>query len=159
MAEQRTAKRKAVSGPEGDNEGFSAGERAAMKERVRELKGKSARGKAGAKQDGEAEVVAKFAELKEPDRAIAERIHALVKENAPQLTPRTWYGMPAYARDGKIVCFFQTSAKFGSRYSTLGFNDSARLDDGEMWPTAFAVLELTPDTEARIAELIKRAAG
>jgi len=139
-------------------DGFTQEERAAMKERGRELKAGAKRPKAG-KADGEADVMAKIAELPEPDRGIAERIHAIVKESAPALEPKTWYGMPAYARDGKVVVFFQGSSKFKTRYSTLGFNDPAQLDDGEMWPVAYALAELTPEVEARIAGLVKRAAG
>ncbi len=143
-------------------EGFTEDERAAMKERAQELKaGAKRRGstaKAG-KEDGESEVLTKIAELPEPDRAMAERIHAIVKESAPGLEPKTWYGMPAYARDGKVVCFFQGSGKFKTRYSTLGFNDPAQLDDGEMWPVAYALVELNSEVEARIAELVKKAAG
>jgi uncharacterized protein YdhG (YjbR/CyaY superfamily) len=132
---------------------FTAEERAAMKERARELK--AARSKA----EAEADVLAKIAEMPEADRAMAERIHAIVTATAPTLSPRTWYGMPAYASGGKVVCFFQSAAKFKSRYATFGFNDSANLDDGGMWPTAFALKELTAEGEARIAALVKRAVG
>jgi uncharacterized protein YdhG (YjbR/CyaY superfamily) len=132
--------------------GFTDEERAAMRERTRELKAARA-GKA----DGESEVLAKIAEMPKPDRAKAQRLHAIVKETAPDLTPRTWYGMPAYAKDGKVVCFFQSAQKFKTRYATLGFSDKANLDDGAMWPTAFALNELTADVEARIAALIKHA--
>jgi uncharacterized protein YdhG (YjbR/CyaY superfamily) len=131
---------------------FTAEERAAMKEYAEEKK----RQAAGA--DGEAEVLAKIAEMTPDDRKVAERIHAIVKKRAPGLTPRTWYGMPAYARDGQVVCFFQSAAKFKSRYGTLGFSDKARLDDGGMWPVAFAVKEWSKDVEARIGELVARAA-
>jgi len=137
---------------------FTADERAAMKERAKEVKAER-RGKASGKADPEADLLAKIAELPEADRMLAERVHAIVTEVAPQLTPRTWYGMPAYAEGGKVVCFFQAAAKFSSRYATLGFNDVARLDDGAMWPTAFAVVELGPAEEARIRELVARAAG
>jgi uncharacterized protein YdhG (YjbR/CyaY superfamily) len=130
---------------------FSAEERAAMKERARELKA------AGAKVDGESDVLAKIAEMEEPDRAMAERLHAIVMDSAPALSPRTWYGMPAYAKDGKVVCFFQSAQKFRARYATLGFSDKANLDDGTMWPTAFALTELTAASEARIGELVKQA--
>ncbi|MFI8963016.1 hypothetical protein ACIGO8_12925 [Streptomyces sp. NPDC053493] len=133
---------------------FSEEERAAMKEHAREVKA-ARRGKA----DGEADVLAKIAEMPEADRVLAERVHALVKAAAPALAPKLWYGMPAYARDGKVVCFFQSAQKFKSRYATLGFNDSARLDDGEMWPTAFALTTLTPAVEERISMLVKTAAG
>jgi uncharacterized protein YdhG (YjbR/CyaY superfamily) len=132
--------------------GFTAEERAAMRERARELK------RAGAV-DGESEVLAKIAEMPEPDRAMAGRIHAIVKASAPELSPRTWYGMPAYARDGKVVCFFQSGQKFKTRYATLGFNDAANLDAGSMWPTAFALRRLTAAGEKRIAALVKKAAG
>jgi uncharacterized protein YdhG (YjbR/CyaY superfamily) len=131
---------------------FSAEERAAMKERQRELKAQAA----GA--DGEAEVRAKIADMPQPDRAMAERIHAIVKEVAPELAPRTWYGMPAYAKNGQVVCFFQGAAKFKARYATFGFSGEARLDDGEMWPTSFAIAEMTPAVERRIADLVRRAA-
>jgi uncharacterized protein YdhG (YjbR/CyaY superfamily) len=137
--------------------GFTEDERAAMKERARELKAQSGRGARGSKADGEADVLAKIAEMPDADRALAERLHAIVKASAPELSPRTWYGMPAYARDGKVVCFFQSAQKFKARYATLGFSDQARLDDGTMWPTAFALTELTPDDEARIAALVTRA--
>lgn len=135
--------------------GFTEAERAAMKERSKELRA----AKRGKKADPEADVLAKIAEMSEPDRSLAERLHALVKEHAPSLTPRTWYGMPAYARDGKVLCFFQASEKFGARYATLGFNDVAALDDGTMWPTAFALTALTPENEARIGELLRKAVG
>ena len=133
-----------------EQERFTAEERAAMKERAHELK-------AGA--TGEQELLAKIAELPEPDRSLAERIHAIVMDAAPTLTPRTWYGMPAYAVDGKVVCFFQSAQKFKARYATLGFNDAAKLDDGAMWPTAFALTELTSKEEARIRALVKQAVG
>ncbi|WP_432133550.1 iron chaperone [Streptomyces sp. bgisy154] len=143
------------------SQGFSAEERAAMKEHAQELKASAKR--RGTREEkaaaDEAAVVAKIAEMREADRAMAERIHALIKENAPELAPKLWYGMPAYARDGKVVCFFQSAQKFNARYATLGFNDAARLDEGTMWPTAFALTELTPAAEARIAELVRRAAG
>lgn len=126
-----------------------------MKERAKELRRTRGAGKA----DGESDVLEKIGEMPEPDRAMAERIHALVKENAPSLTPRTWYGMPAYARDGKVVCFFQGAHKFKARYATLGFSDKSSLDDGEIWPTAFALTELTPKAEKRIAALLKKAVG
>ena len=137
--------------------GFTEEERAAMKERARELKAEARRGKENA--DGEADLLAKVAEMPEADRALAERLHAIVKANAPGLSPKTWYGMPAYAKDGKVVCFFQNAAKFKARYATLGFNDPANLDDGEMWPTAFALTTVTPAVEKRIAALVKQAAG
>ncbi|WP_229925887.1 iron chaperone [Streptomyces longispororuber] len=129
-----------------------------MKERAKEVKA-ARRGARGGKADGEAELLAKVAEMAEPDRVLAERVHALVRAAAPELTPKTWYGMPAYARDGKVVCFFQSAGKFKARYATLGFNDAAHLDDGAMWPTAFALTELTAAVEERITELVTRAAG
>ncbi len=138
--------------------GWTDEERAAMKEHARELKTAARRG-SSAKDDGEADVLAKIAELPQPDRAIAERIHAIVKDSAPSLTSRTWYGMPAYAKDGKVVCFFQAAAKFKARYATFGFNDAANLDDGTMWPTSFALKELTPATEKKIGALVKQAAS
>ncbi len=122
-----------------------------MKERAQELKA------AGRKTDGEADVLAKIAEMPKPDRVIAERLHAIVKANAPALSPRTWYGMPAYASDGKVVCFFQSAQKFKTRYATLGFSDKANLDDGAMWPTAFALKTLTAAEEERIVALVKKA--
>ena len=139
--------------------GFTAEERAAMKEHAQELKTATRRGPRAAKADGESDLLAKIAEMTEPDRVMAERIHVIIMASAPDLSPRTWYGMPAYAKDGKIVCFFQPAQKFKSRYATLGFNDAAHLDDGAMWPTAFAVTELTADDEARIGALVKKAAG
>ncbi|HTF07939.1 MAG TPA: DUF1801 domain-containing protein [Asanoa sp.] len=138
-------------------DGFTEEERDAMKERAKELKATARRGSRAAKADGEGDVLAKIAEMPSDDRAIAERLHALIKENAPVLTPKLWYGMPAYALDGKVLCFFQPAAKFKTRYSTLGFNDVARLDDGTMWPSAFAITELTAADEARIAALMKQA--
>jgi uncharacterized protein YdhG (YjbR/CyaY superfamily) len=131
-------------------------ERDAMKERARELKAQSRKG--GKKVDGEQDLLAKIAEMPAGDRAIAERIHAVVRASAPDLEPKTWYGMPAYARDGKVVCFFKNAGKFGARYGTFGFEDAARLDDGRMWPTSYAITEMTADVEERIAELVKRAA-
>ena len=127
-----------------------------MKERARELKAEARRGQQA---DGERDVLAKIAEMPEPDRVMAERIHAIVKANAPELSPRTWYGMPAYARDGKVVCFFQAADKFKARYATFGFNEDAHLDDGHMWPTSFALKELTAAEEAKIAALVKKAAS
>jgi uncharacterized protein YdhG (YjbR/CyaY superfamily) len=136
--------------------GFTAEERAAMKERARELKAEARRGPR-AKSDGEGDVLAKIAEMPKADRAMAKRLHAIVKENAPDLAPRTWYGMPAYAKDGKVVCFFKSAHKFKSRYATLGFSDKANLDAGAMWPTDFALKELTAAEEKRIAALVKKA--
>ena len=137
MAERKTSK------------GFTADERAAMRERAKELK--------AGKGDGESDVLAKIAEMPKADRVMAERLHAIVKAAAPDLTPRTWYGMPAYAKDGKVVCFFQSGQKFKTRYATLGFSDRANLDEDAMWPTAFALKQLTAAEEARIRELVKRA--
>lgn len=131
--------------------GFTAEERAAMKERIQEMKAEKN------KADGEKVLLAKIAQMSEPDRGMAKRLHAIVKANAPSLEPKTWYGMPAYAKDDKVVCFFQSAAKFKARYATLGFNDPAKLDDGRMWPTAFALKELTAAEEARIGALVKKA--
>lgn len=133
--------------------GFSAEERAAMKERAKELKASASRAEA------EKAVLEAIAEMPESDRTLAERVHAIIRENAPALSPRLWYGQPAYAKDGEVVLFFQNASKFKSRYATLGFNDPANLDDGAMWPTAFALTKLTPEVEATIAELVRRAAG
>jgi uncharacterized protein YdhG (YjbR/CyaY superfamily) len=141
------------------SEGFTDEERVAMKEHAQELKIAAQRGSRASKADGESDVLAKIAEMQEPDRTMAGRIHALVKASAPALSPRTWYGMPAYERDGNVVCFFQSAQKFKSRYATLGFSDKANLDDGHMWPTAFALKELTAAEEARIVALLKQALG
>jgi uncharacterized protein YdhG (YjbR/CyaY superfamily) len=141
------------------SEGFTDAERSAMKERAQEVKAEARRSTRAAKADGESDVLAKIAEMPEPDRVMAERIHAIVKASAPGLSPKTWYGMPAYAKDGKVVCFFQSAHKFKSRYATLGFDANANLDDGAMWPTAFALKELTAAEEARIAALVKKAAS
>ena len=126
--------------------GFTDEERIAMRERLQELKA-----------DGEGAALAKFAALPQPDRAMGERLHAIIKANAPALSPKTWYGMPAYAKDGNVVCFFQSAQKFKTRYATLGFSDKANLDEGNMWPTAFALMKLTPADEARIGALLKKA--
>jgi uncharacterized protein YdhG (YjbR/CyaY superfamily) len=155
MAERKPAKKgrqKATKSSIGKaSKGFTDEERAAMRERARELK-------AGAgKADGESDVLAKIAEMPKPDRAMAERLHAIIKASAPALSPRTWYGMPAYAKDGKVVCFFQSAQKFKTRYATFGFSDKANLDEGAMWPTAFALKELTAAEEARIGALVKKA--
>src|SRR4051795_4965789 len=139
MAEKKPAK------------GFTDEERAAMRERARELKA------AARKEDGENDVLAKIAEMPEADRAMAERLHAIIKASAPALSPRTWYGMPAYAKDGNVVCFFQSAQKFKARYATLGFSDKANLDEDAMWPTSFALKELTAVEEARIGALVKQA--
>jgi len=131
------------------SKGFTAEERAAMRDRVQELK--------GGKGDGESELLAKIAAMKGSDRVMAERIHAIVKASAPSLTPKTWYGMPAYAKDDKVICFFQSAQKFKARYATFGFSDKANLDEGHMWPTSFALKELTAADEARIGALVKKA--
>ena len=134
------------------SKGLTDEERAAMKEHVQELKAARA-----GKTDGESAVLAKIAEMPEPDRAMAKRLHAIVKASAPGLSPKTWYGMPAYAKDGNVVCFFQNAQKFKSRYATLGFSDKANLDEGAMWPTSFALKELTAAVESRIAALVQKA--
>jgi uncharacterized protein YdhG (YjbR/CyaY superfamily) len=139
------------------SKGFTDEERVAMKERAQELKAAARRGPRADKANGEKAVLAKIAEMPEPDRAMAKRLHAIIKASAPVLSPKTWYGMPAYAKDGKVVCFFQSAQKFKSRYATLGFNDEAKLDEGAMWPTSFALKELTAAEEARIAALVKKA--
>ena len=143
------------------SEGFTDEERAAVKERAQELKAEARRGARSKKEkaDGESDVLAKIAEMPEPERSMANRLHALIKASAPGLAPKTWYGMPAYAKDGKVVCFFQSAQKFKTRYATLGFSDAANLDEGAMWPTAFALKELGPAEEARISALVKKAAS
>src|SRR5215211_5167815 len=133
------------------SKGFTADERSAMKERAQELKAEAR------KADGESALLAKVAEMPDPDRAMAERLHAIVKASAPALSPKTWYGMPAYAKDGKVVCYFQSAHKFKSRYATFGFNDTANLDEGAMWPTSFALTKLTAAEEATISALVKKA--
>ena len=138
-------------------EGFTNEERGAMKERAQELKAAARRGPRADKADGESAVLAKIAEMPEADRAMAERLHAVIRASAPALSPKTWYGQPAYAKDGKVVCFFQAAQKFNTRYATFGFSDQANLDDGAMWPTAFALTELTAADEARIGALVKKA--
>jgi uncharacterized protein YdhG (YjbR/CyaY superfamily) len=163
MAERQPAKKdtrrsaKRSTAADSKPKGFTDEERAAMQERARELKAEARRGPRAGTADGESEVLAKIAELPEPDRALAERLHALVKASAPALSPKTWYGMPAYAKDGKVVCYFQSAHKFKSRYATFGFSDRANLDRGAMWPVAFALTELTATDEARIAALVKKA--
>jgi len=149
--------RKSATAPDETSGGFTAEERAAMQERARELKAAARRGPRAGKADGERDVLAKIAEMSEPDRAMAERLHAIVKASAPALSPKTWYGMPAYARDGRVVCFFQGAEKFDARYATFGFSDKANLDEGAMWPTSFALKELTAAEEARIGALVKKA--
>ena len=150
---QRSAKRTAATGK--TSKGFTDEERAAMRERAQELKAEARANKDRAA--GESAVLAKIAEMPEADRALAERLHAIVKANAPALSPKTWYGMPAYAKDGKVVCFFQSADKFKSRYATLGFSDEASLDKGAMWPTSFALKELTAAEERKIGALVKKA--
>jgi len=137
--------------------GFTDDERAAMKEYIKERKATADRGPRADKADGESAVLAKIAEMKEPDRAMAKRLHAIIKASAPALSPRTWYGMPAYAKDGEVVCFFQPAQKFKTRYATLGFSDAANLDEGAMWPVVFALKELSATEEARIGALVKKA--
>jgi uncharacterized protein YdhG (YjbR/CyaY superfamily) len=150
---RKSARSTAASGRKAT--GFTAEERAAMKQRTRELKAEARAGKG----DGERAVLDRIAEMQGPDRAMATRLHALMRACAPALSPKTWYGMPAYARDGKVVCFFQSAQKFKSRYATFGFTDAANLDVGTMWPTAFALKELTAADEARIRALVQQAAG
>jgi uncharacterized protein YdhG (YjbR/CyaY superfamily) len=158
MTESRRAGNRTRATRSPDNV-WSEEERAAMQESARERKAAARRGSGDERAEGERELQAKIAEMPPSDRAMAERIHALVTSTAPSLVPRTYYGMPAYAKDGKVICFFQPASKFKVRYSTLGFQPDARIDDGEMWPVAFAVTGLTPGVEARIAELVKKAAG
>ena len=149
-AKSATATDKAVKG-------FTDEERAAMKERAKEMKAEARANKN--KAEGESDVLAKIAEMLEPERAMARRLHEIIKASAPALSPKTWYGMPAYARDGKVVCFFQSAQKFNTRYATFGFSDAANLDEGALWPTAFALKELTAAEEARISALVKKAAS
>jgi uncharacterized protein YdhG (YjbR/CyaY superfamily) len=148
MAKRKLAKNKVATG-------FTDEERAAMKERVRELKVAARRG--AHKADEESDVLAKIADMPEPDRGMAKRLHAIIRTSAPALSPRTWYGMPAYAKDGHVVCFFQSAQKFKTRYATFGFSDKANLDEGAMWPTSFALKELSSAEEARIGVLVKKA--
>lgn len=149
--DEKAAKSATATGKK--SKGFTSEERAAMKERAKELKAEAE------KADGESALLAKLAEMPEPDRVMGERLHKVIKANAPDLSPKTWYGMPAYARDGKIVCFFTPASKFNTRYATLGFNDTANLDEEAMWPVSFALMELGDAEEARIVELVKRAVG
>jgi uncharacterized protein YdhG (YjbR/CyaY superfamily) len=148
-AAQKSAKSTTATGKA--SKGLTAEERAAMKERLQELKAEAE------KADGESALLAKIAEMPKPDRVLAERIHAIVKESAPDLSPKTWYGMPAYAKDGKVVCYFQSAHKFKSRYATFGFNDTANIDEGSMWPTSFALTKLTAAEEKKIGALVKKA--
>ena len=146
---QKSAKRTSANGK--TSKGFTDEEKAAMRERARELKAEAA------KADGETELLAAIAKMNEPDRAIAKKVHSLIKAAAPALAPKTWYGMPAYAKDGNVICFFQNAGKFKARYQTLGFSDKAKLDEGQMWPTTFALKELTASEETRIGALVKKA--
>ena len=139
------------------SKGFTDEEKAAMKERAQEMKQDARRGKRASQADGDSDVLAKIAEMSDADRQTAERLHAVVKEAAPELVPRTWYGMPAYAKDGDVVCFFQPAQKFKTRYATFGFSDKAQLDDGDLWPNSYALAALTPATEERISALVKQA--
>ena len=141
------------------SKGFTDEERVAMKERAQELKAEARRARRADQAGGESDVLAKIAEMPEPDRAMAKRLHAIIKASAPALSPKTWYGMPAYAKGGKVVCFFQSAQKFKSRYATFGFSDEANLDEGAMWATSFALKELTAAEEARISGLVKKAVG
>ena len=161
MAERKPAKKgtqqsaKSTTGKA--SKGFTGEERAAMRERAQELKAAARRGPRAGKADGESDVLAKIAEMPEPDRTMAERLHAIIKASAPALSSRTWYGMPAYAKDGKMFCFFQPAQKFKTRYATLGFSDAAHLDEGNMWPNAYALTELTAADEKRVGALVKKA--
>jgi uncharacterized protein YdhG (YjbR/CyaY superfamily) len=154
-ATQKAAKSGAVTGKA--VKGFTDDENAGMKERAQELKAEARRGPRAKETDGESDVLAKIAEMPKSDRAMAERLHAIIKASAPALSPRTWYGMPAYAKDGNVICFFQSAQRFKARYATFGFSDKANLDDGNMWPVAFALKELTAADEARIGALLKKA--
>ena len=159
QAAKQTAQKpgKGTAAHDKQSKGFTDEERAAMKERARELKAEARRGADRAA--GESAVLAAIAAMPEPDRGMAKRLHGLVKASAPDLSPKTWYGMPAYAKDGKVVCFFTPAQKFNSRYATFGFNDAANLDEGAMWPTSFALKQITGDVEARIGALVKKAVG
>jgi uncharacterized protein YdhG (YjbR/CyaY superfamily) len=153
MAEKKPRSKSTERSAKDKSKRFTDEERAAMKERAQELRAEAGRGKT----DGESDVLAKIAEMPEPDRVMAERLHAIIKASAPTLSPKTWYGMPAYAKDDKVVCFFRAAQKFKDRYATFGFNDKANLDEGHMWPTAFALKELTAAEEAKIRALVKKA--
>ena len=165
MAERKPAKKatqksaKSTTAIGKTSKGFTDEERAAMKERARELKAAARRGTRGDKTEGESDVLAKIAEMPKPDRVMAKRLHAIIKASAQALSPRLWYGMPAYAKDGKVVCFFQSAQKFKTRYGTFGFSDAANLDEGALWPVAFALKELTAAEEAKIGALVKKAVG
>jgi uncharacterized protein YdhG (YjbR/CyaY superfamily) len=161
MAEKKPAKTRARQSAKSTtgrgSKGFTDEERAAMRDRAQELKAAARPGRGASKADGESDVLAKIAEMPKADRVMAQRLHEIIREIAPGLSPRTWYGMPAYAKDGKVVCFFRSAQKFKTRYATLGFSDKAKLDDGAMWPTDFALKELTDAEEARISALVTRA--
>jgi uncharacterized protein YdhG (YjbR/CyaY superfamily) len=163
LAERKSAKKgtrqsaRQTTGTGKASTGFTDEERAAMRERAREVKAASRRGPRARKEDEESALIAKIAEMPKADRAMAKRLHEIVMASAPELSPRTWYGMPAYAKDGKVVCFFRSARKFKTRYATFGFSDKANLDDGAMWPTDFALKELTATEEARIVALVKKA--
>jgi uncharacterized protein YdhG (YjbR/CyaY superfamily) len=149
------SQKKSTTAKRNESEGFTAEEKAAMKARAKELKAEARANRK--KEEGERDLLEKIAEMAEPDRSMAERLHEIITTSAPALWPKTWYGMPAYAKDGKVVCFFQSAQKFNARYATFGFNDAANLDEGAMWPTAFALKELTPTAEERIEALVKKA--
>src|SRR5215216_5375301 len=155
MSAKKSTKSTAATGK--NSKGFTDDERAAMKERAQELKAEARRGPRADKAGGESDVLAKIAEMPEPDRTMSKRLHEIIKASAPALSPKTWYGMPAYAKNGKVLCFFQSAKKFNSRYATFSFSDKANLDEGAMWPTSFALKELTATEEARIGALLKRA--
>ncbi len=163
MAEKKASKTARHASREGGtaeaSTGFTDEEKAALRERAQEVKKAARRGSRPSETDGESDVLAKIAEMQQPDRAMAERVHAIVKAAAPELSARTWYGMPAYAKGGSVICFFQSAQKFKARYATLGFSDKASLDEGDMWPSSYAVKALTPAVEERIAALVKAAAG
>jgi uncharacterized protein YdhG (YjbR/CyaY superfamily) len=157
MAERKPGTKATQKSAKSATARFTDEERGAMKQRVQELKAAARRGPRADKADEESAVLAKIAEMPETDRAMSERLHAVIKASAPALSPRLWYGMPAYAKDGKVVCFFQSAQKFKTRYATFGFSDEANLDEGAMWPTAFALTELTAEDEAKIGALVKKA--
>jgi uncharacterized protein YdhG (YjbR/CyaY superfamily) len=161
MAEKKQPKKgtQKSAGSTKASKGFTEDERAAMREHAQELRAAARRGSGAGKAEEESDVLAKIAAMPAPDRTMAERLHAIIKASAPGLSPKLWYGMPAYARDGNVVCFFQGAHKFKARYGTLGFSDKANLDEGQMWPTAFALKELTAADEARITALVKKAVG
>lgn len=154
-----TKKRSRTDAADGTTQTWTDEEKDAMKERARELKAEKRRGASSKKVDGEQDLLAKIADMPEPDRAMAERVHAVVKAGVPELEAKTWYGMPAYAKNGKIVCFFQPASKFKARYSTFGFSEEAQLDEGDLWPTSFGLARLTPAVEKKLVELVKKAVG